>query len=688
MSLEITFKHLVDSTQPTLNDTVIQSLASIYHHYGIEYDNALQSITVDLYLQGIVKASLSSGSDYKVSDLRKLRDQFILRYVVDDDEQSLNQYLPIVDTILSIIDTSTIYSLNHGSPWKKAIQAVLDIHYFKKINYTFEYIARIFKRQVALGTSAKNLKKDGYELMIENGQVIINRSQQEKLINRLEADIKFIGGINVVFELFSLLEKLNLFDTVQQRYHLVRYFNSNEPNIPITYILNLAVKFPQKSNIFIPGSPQKTWERLLKTSQEFASIIDVQPYWEFELYFPTTDNLVNFLQEIVVYDNLFSLIQLRASDALKILLNLFSWIDKHKFVDKTGLDLNEIFKLIEVIIQNSNQHRQPIIYDKEWLSSNLPEIPQETLSKILDILAHDKSANKKFSFPTDISCVDFQFKPLIKLDNKQYILLNPSWCLPAFYESVLSYLRQNFDSKIDENNQFGHQVEEFVKNELASKGVVFKSGKYKMDGTEGECDVVIETENTIIFIEIKKKALTRKAKSGNDIDIFVDISKSLMDAQIQLGGHEILIKKFGYLELYTDSNKQMINLNGRNIARIAMTLLDFGGLQDRTIVSLLQKMLGKRIEVNDKKYQEKVNEIQKKINLLQEQQKQLDNLASNSQLPPFFNCWFISIPQLLILLDNVNSNESFKTELWKTRNISTNSLDFYYEYSVARDLTQ
>jgi hypothetical protein len=134
-----------------------------------------------------------------------------------------------------------------------------------------------------------------------------------------------------------------------------------------------------------------------------------------------------------------------------------------------------------------------------------------------------------------------------------------------------------------------------------------------------------------------------------------------------------------------------IHLNDRNIAKVVITLLDFGGLNDRNVVFLLESIVGKleqEISVNSLKLTtKKETETKQIIENIQKRLKELNNLQSTtSNSSPFFNSWFLSLPQLLVLLDNVNSNDSLKTELWKTRSLSASTLDFYREYSFARDL--
>ena len=686
MSLEIKFRNLVDTTSSTLAEYDIKELDLYrqYGHYGIAYDYALTSEIVELHLQRVVQESLCAGSNFQVSHLRKLRDQFILHYIVD--EQPLQPYLYILEKILEFITNGSIYSLDTENEWRKAIQAVKDIITLSA-NPSLEYLERIYKRQVAVGYAAKKLKKKGYKLTIDDGKIIMDSSDQESLIKQLEADIKFLGGINVTTRLFAWIENANLFDHEQERYHLVRSF-SHEPIEPIAYLLNLAVKNYLKSSRFIPGSPSETWKRLIETSTAFTAIFDVQPYSQIEIFIQRIDNLVKFLHDITVYDSIFTLTQLRPSDVLRILRGLLTWIDRDLFTTTTGLNLEQIFDVIETIIQSANYDRKPTYYDFQSLSSRMPNISHQSLRKILDILSHEKSANQNFKLPNDILSVNFQFKPLLKTSNDEYVMLNPSWCSPAFYEAIVSHLKEYYDKNI--HSTLGKKLEKFIRQEFSKKDISYSHGYYDNGkNTGGDCDIVVETSDTIILIEVKKKSLTREARSGNEFDIFVDMADSLIKAQSQLLNAELLIRtRPEGLELDTGST---IHLNDRNIAKVVITLLDFGGLNDRNVVFLLESIVGKleqEISVNSLKLTtKKETETKQIIENIQKRLKELNNLQSTtSNSSPFFNSWFLSLPQLLVLLDNVNSNDSLKTELWKTRSLSASTLDFYREYSFARDL--
>jgi len=74
--------------------------------------------------------------------------------------------------------------------------------------------------------------------------------------------------------------------------------------------------------------------------------------------------------------------------------------------------------------------------------------------------------------------------------------------------------------------------------------------------------------------------------------------------------------------------------------------------------------------------------------LLDQLRKQIGRLHPGAATldQPFFHCWFLSVPQILVLLDGIQGTEMFKEALWKTRHIVTGSCDFYFDNAHMRKL--
>lgn len=350
MLLEAIFKEIVGATYPIITTQTLD-LEKLYKHYNIGLTNNLSLSTVQKHLGRTIQLSLNVESNFRANQLYRLRKHLIIRHVFDDKE--LEPYFIILDTIINDGNLSdTISAFEDKAKWHNAIQAAKDLNVLRRdipnneLKDSFRW-----KRQLAIGNSAKFLRKQGYRLQVEDGRIRIEDSEQRKIVTSIEEDIKVLGGLVVAKKLFSSIE--NLFDQKQHRYHLVRrvssWANKNNPNVPVGYLLNLCVKHINKYS-FLPISPETAWQHLLETSVAFASVFDVEPYNQFELEFKISDTLVEFLQEITLYDSMFSLTQLRPSDAPKLLRGLFAWINKNEVESMLGWEPEQAARVAEKIL--------------------------------------------------------------------------------------------------------------------------------------------------------------------------------------------------------------------------------------------------------------------------------------------------------------------------------------------------
>jgi hypothetical protein len=151
------------------------------------------------------------------------------------------------------------------------------------------------------------------------------------------------------------------------------------------------------------------------------------------------------------------------------------------------------------------------------------------------VLTHPAhGANQGFSRPDDapVKAIpgrenaghDFFLRPLLRSQGKNLYLLDRSACAGAFLEALLTPLRaahKNF-----EDAQVGPAIERFLRAEFAAHGIPTLTGSYTVDGRSGECDLVVESANNILLLEIKKKALTRRARAGSDAHVLLDLASS------------------------------------------------------------------------------------------------------------------------------------------------------------------
>ena len=435
---------------------------------------------------------------------------------------------------------------------------------------------------------------------------------------------------------------------------------------------------------------------MIELAKLYTTVLDVQNY--FPPAFKTYDGkgLLSTLQTEALYDSLFTFKQMRPEDSLDILRGLLVGID-FDTPHGSGWSLNAVLETFKTLLELTKNKRGVQTINKHNLYKQCLPLQPKQIDKVLyDVFCHPKTgANNNYSKATDAPFlqekqtelgVDFFLKPLLQDKKGNLYLIDRSICAPAFIEGVFTELRKTYKESFD--SKIGTSLENFLKQKLVQHGLNCFSGKYKINGIDGECDAVIETDDTIIFIEIKKSSLTRNASAGSDVHVLLDLTKSVLAAQKQAGGHELVLRQNNSITLDNNGVKHTIVLNARNVERIALTLFDYGGFQDRILLKqFLETSLRLRYNANDARYKKKFEELNKAIESLVDQETQLSKFRSdNHNQQPFFNCWFLSLPQLLVLLDDVFTSDDFKEQLWLTRSVTHGSQDFYYELYLARKL--
>ncbi|HHQ4600635.1 TPA: hypothetical protein ACSP82_001511, partial [Aeromonas veronii] len=297
--------------------------------------------------------------------------------------------------------------------------------------------------------------------------------------------------------------------------------------------------------------------------------------------------------------------------------------------------------------------------------------------------------NNGYLKPDDIKKRNYFEKPFI-YNNGEYTYINPIFNNFGFYAT----LQKKFAEKGADGNVMGKAIESFVEKLFIDSGITFISGKkyniakevareLSINSTERECDFIIETEGTIFLIELKRKTLTSQARSGNILQSTIDLAQSFLHPLAQTGCHEYLLRRDGEIN-FKDGTK--LKLLGRDIERIALSMFGFFGVQDGVFIhQLLNSLINTKIDSNNEKEDIKIN---KHLDELNSQYKTsiFQSVYGIYQNNPFFNCRFFSAPQLMELLSNCHGNEDFKTEINRTRHVTTGSKDWFREYQYIRNL--
>lgn len=687
------FKEIVDKFPASLISNDVDEAYKILkldRTKGITSGNVTQKIYENVSFSISLKEK-SSDNDITRNRFLELKNELVYRYVIYNEEPL--EYLKILDIINDSCrkDSNYIKSFNDLKSWEDAIVNCKNFSIFSPTIFSrdIKSIKEGNLKEFHIATSVKYLMEKGCEIEIKDSDIKII-SGLEPIIDELDEKVKSLGGLTVIRFLFNYLQRY--YSDRLERYFISRDANGYEinqkPKIPIGYLLNLSLKYPYE-NLNIKNTQKRLSELLELSSIVVNGCYGVQPYSFWEYHFQSGETIIKFCTNTALWDSLFNFPQGRPYNSLDIAYKLFSFIDDTIIESGLGFSKQSVFEVAsEVFNLDTNQ---PTIVYVSSIAKKIKHIDQNTIQNILLFLSHTKKVNENYELPSDYIEIDFFLKPLIELTPTKFILMNKSWCCPNYFETLASYYRPIFKNQgRDLDIELGNQLEIYLQERLIEKGISFSTGKYKVEGVEGECDLIIECEKEIIIIEIKKKPLTGKAKSGIDVHILLDLAESILYPQIQAGKVEIILKEKGKIDLITkDKVKSSVSLNNRRIERIALSQLDFGGFQDKTIMSQFLKSLLThtfRTHYEDEKIIEKFKILERKQQVWVDQYNKLVELDKAFAHSPFFNCSFISLLQILEIINISDSNESFCKALLNTKYVTLGTLDWYMEFNYTNPI--
>jgi hypothetical protein len=682
------FRQIVDSSRPGIA-ACAGDLQSLYKYVGLEDRGCYTREAVSDALYANIQGCFTSGNSAVWHTCKSLRKDLIREHVLLG--VPLDPYFEVLDHLQDAVRSNAYIRGSIEGDWNQAIRAALD---HVQINSWGQIDRRnLYARDFLVAEAARALRDEGFSIRQEPGLLSLEETAETALVKAIENLIANMGGINVARRIFDAISQH--YDAEQQRYHVVRstpMTGGGLPQIPWGYLIQLAAKHAQGRKPYKNNEDQ--WRMLCWLSQAYAAVVDVQPYTPTIYGAMDATGLVPYLQEMAIYDTLFRIPQMRATDVVKVARGMFSWLDT-SMPTKGGWSIDQVLDIIAYLLDPSRDVRGPAFVTESDIRRSCPHIPPKLITQILsEVLSHQSSgANQNFSLPTDAPIPDdpnfkntghdFFLRPLIRMSDRQFFLLDRSVCAPACLEALMTALREEIKGLDD---RVGMAVERFIKGELTSHGVHTCGGDYEAGGKHGECDLVIETLETVILMELKKKTLTRRAKAGSDAHLLLDLANSLLDAQAQAGWHEVRLRHHGYLDLEHGGTVTRLELKDREVERIAASLFDFGSFQDRILLKqFLEATMYASFTPTDSRLGKKFTEINATLVEIRDQVAAL-NPGQEKINQPFFNCWFLSVPQLLILLDGVTDAAGFKSALWSCRNLVTGSSDFYFDLAFSKRL--
>lgn len=678
-----TFRGIVDRAPAAISNAG-DNLEELYRYVGLPQGNDYKRTSVSQAIYASIQAAFRSGHAAAWQWCKSLRTDLIYEHVLLD--KAIDPYFEVLDHLQDALRVDSDPRVPIDGDWDKAVRLAVDHVAISSwgVHRREEHHAREFN----VARAARALRTDGVDCRLTPGRLILDEQSETALVAKIEELIAAIGGLNVARRIFGAIA--SSYDTAQQRYHLtpqISMIGGGAPQIPWGYLLQLAVKHVWKRES--RANNDTNWRLLCDLTRAYGAVIDVQPYCYRFLGPMSATELVPYLQEVAVYDTLFRIPQIRPSDVTRLARGSLDWLDR-KAPTASGWTIDQVLEVVTFLFACANDRRGPYTIEQSAIQRGCPSIPPDILKCVLEeVLSHPiAGANQNFSRPTDAPNPDdeglknrghdFFLKPLLRQPGRRFLMIDSSVCAPACVEALLLALRpivKGLDERV------GASVERFLAAEFATHGVPVTGGEYAVDSEQGECDLIVPTTSVVMLLEVKKKPLTRRARAGSDAHLMLDLAGSMLAAQAQAGWHEVRVRRHGHLCLRRGSATNRIDLNGREVERLAVSLFDFGSFQDRMLVKqFLEATLASEFKPFDPRLDRKFAELNDSLRDIREQLALLHPGETEVSMP-FFHCWFVSVPQLLILLDGVNDPEGFKANLWRCRHIATGSSDLYFDLS-------
>jgi hypothetical protein len=619
-------------------------------------------------------------------ELRRLVGVLICENVVAD--RILEPYLSIAETIKDSLRMSEPGNPHLQSPdWTQIIKLATastekwrsDL--FDELSFRLHYA-----REFNFSAAVKRMIGAGYTLG-QGSFVEFPDDERKRMLEFITKSINQIGAYEVCSTIFQNLSKT--YNKSIDRYLQGRRIGQipevpegDSSQIPYSLLLEICLReIPHSMNRKAVG--KEAVAKVFSFSADFAAIYNVQPFSQGEFMFKNTHSFLEYIRELAVYDNLFQIRQLRHHDLIEFIPILFDWVSP-KLEEALGCTIRDLAEVADAILGQCPLFG-PCILNESRLRRLLSNVPNGRFLKAKAILSGGCPTNEIVSLPEDTKIRACHSIPIV-------IDTDGNKIVPDKRVSSYSFLtRIAMELYTHDRNVFsyiGNSAETLVKRRLSAMGIKHRSGTYKYSDVEGECDILIETNDTIIFGEMKIKGFTLAALAGGDAHIIADLSHSLFDAAEQASKHEVTLREKGSL-IITQANGTVyeLKLMGRSIEKIALTLDDFGSFQNRTCLrELFPIFVNSQFSPLDNMHKKRLESVNELASALYERIESLMKLTNTASDYLFSRFWFFSVPQLFYAIEGAKNSQELADAIAKLRHISFSTMDNYSEIAFSKDL--
>jgi hypothetical protein len=392
-----------------------------------------------------------------------------------------------------------------------------------------------------------------------------------------------------------------------------------------------------------------------------AAVFDVEAYDSFDGMTVGAANFHQIFSDRIMYDELFAFQQWQPKVAPCV---FSSWL-RHLTGAGCVLPLASVDEWEAIglsLLENAQTTALTITHPAEHAR---PALTAQRAAALFEALAIPiEQLNKGYATPLDTAKRDSPYYPLYKISADLYAMPPRGMTARALYERIYTLLREAKASDLE--NRMAAALERMTAEAVGLSGhqPTYAGLQYRVPGQRKgeapyELDVADESVERIFFLECKKKPLTNAARSGNVLSAAVDLAAAFLMPLVQINRHEAQLRAGGITFL----NGQVLELNGRTIHRIAVTMTDHGSMQDRMFLrAVIIGLWGATLTAHNAAHQpdaDKVNEQLKKLaNGITALGAQAGGKFDDFVHRYIHSSWWLSIDQLYFLCERASNLQS------------------------------
>jgi hypothetical protein len=530
---------------------------------------------------------------------------------------------------------------------------------------------------VAIGKELRKLVDAGFPIQVSQGNVWMTTQEQERVASSILEAFRGVGLVASLDALLTLMKGSSVFRDGQYLFPRTYGLTERPPSVPFNLLLNIAVKSAPLGYKPSERDFKKRITEAITLGQQLAAVADVEPYSQWSGVFIGAEDVEIFLRDTAIYDHLFTLRQWPPDFACFLLETFFGTTFDSSLLTSFGWVVDDAVRLVRRMVDLLST--DPGILTPGKLAGN-----GLTIEKIMAMLPHFAhpigEVNSNYSSGVDAPQGDLFFRPLIHVHLDTYVVPALSMGVYAAFEATLAAVRKVVSASAM-SDLAGDGTERIVLSAFSRAHLhpTVNGKTYQASGEVGECDLVFEDSDHILFIECKAKPLTRAAMAGTSGEALFDFTGGILHSQGQALRHERILRNNGFIDF---ENGYRLQFADRKILRLSVTLMDLGALQDRsTFINLFEQLA--RIEVSGEPGYSKAKELKKvneKLHDFRKEVIELDQLGQNARAQALRTIC-LSVGQLVILLNGASDLSTFiKRMPLHVMTGSGNALADYYRF--------